>query len=315
MALDTTLTLFCRGALTNHDREDDRPMGVTSVVAYLDGKELAHSERQLGTTVSEFDAELAALESGALLAQSLLVARPHSQITLLCPNPSAISAILNFGPHPGQRFSLSFKLTTDNLLSHRPDVKVVVSWAPQARALVGFARAKHLADTIAARPPPPNHREPHSISFQRSTSKLEAIDAWGVRWQDSDRRSQSYVALPHPPNGKLPPAIQGIKRGSRAAVSTLFRLITGHAFIGSYTARFRPDEPVDCPCGAPLQTVQHVITTCPLFAAASLEILAPIDRDYSLPILLGSARGGDAVLQFLKATQAGAHPRRVWNPG
>jgi hypothetical protein len=28
-----------------------------------------------------------------------------------------------------------------------------------------------------------------------------------------------------------------------------FRLITGHAFIGSYTttARFRPDEPADCP--------------------------------------------------------------------
>ena len=167
MALDTMLT-FCRGALTNHDREDDHPMGVTSVVAYLDGKELAHSERQLGTTVSEFDAELAALESGALLAQSLLVSRPHSRITLLCPNPSAISAILNVGPHPGQRFSLSFKLTTDNLLSHRRDVQVAVAWAPQARTLVGFARAKHLSDTIAARPLPPNHHEPHSISFQRS---------------------------------------------------------------------------------------------------------------------------------------------------
>ena len=132
MALDTMLTLFCRGALSNHDREDDRPMGVTSVVVYLDGKELAHSERQLGATVSEFDAELAALESGALLAQSLLVTQPHLQITLLCPNPSAISAILNVGPHPGQRFSLSFKLTTDNLLSHRHNLRVAITWAPQA---------------------------------------------------------------------------------------------------------------------------------------------------------------------------------------
>ena len=194
-------------------------------------------------------------------------------------------------------------------------MQVTVAWAPQARTLVGFARAKHLSDTIAARPLPPNHHEPHSISFQRSTSKLEAIEAWGMRWQDSDRRSQSYVTLPQPPNGKLPPAIQGIKGGGRAAVSTLFRLITGHAFIGSYAARFRPDDPVDCPCGSPLQTVQHVISDCPLFAAARLQFLAPIDRDYSLPILLGSARGGDAVLQFLKATQACARPRRVWNPG
>jgi hypothetical protein len=198
-------------------------------------------------------------------------------------------------------------------------VQVAVAWAPQTQTLVGFARAKHLSDTIAARPLPPNHREPHSISFQRNTSKLETIDAWGARWQDSDRRSQSYVALPQPPTGKLPPAIQGIKGGGRATgdVSTLFRLITGHAFIGSYTARFRPDadEPVDCPCGTPLQTVQHVLTACPLFAAARLEILAPIDQDYSLPTLPGSARGGGAVLQFLKTTQACAQPRRAWNPG
>jgi hypothetical protein len=44
MALDTMLTLFCHGSLTNHNRENDCPMGVTSVVAYLDGKELVYSE-------------------------------------------------------------------------------------------------------------------------------------------------------------------------------------------------------------------------------------------------------------------------------
>ncbi|KAI0250876.1 hypothetical protein BJV78DRAFT_1215983, partial [Lactifluus subvellereus] len=69
-----------------------------------------------------------------------------------------------------------------------------------------------------------------------------------------------------------------------------------HAFIGSYTARFRPDQPVSCPCGAPIQTVEHVITSCPLHVAARREHLHPIDHDYSLPILLGTLQGGAAMI-------------------
>ncbi|KAI0252259.1 hypothetical protein BJV78DRAFT_1124909, partial [Lactifluus subvellereus] len=84
----------------------------------------------------------------------------------------------------------------------------------------------------------------------------------------------------------------------------LIRLITGHAFIGSYTARFWPDQPVSYPCGAPLQTGERVIASCPLYATARQEHLHPIDHDYTLPKLLGILRGGDAMLKFLKEMQA-----------
>jgi hypothetical protein len=89
---------------------------------------------------------------------------------------------------------------------------------------------------------------------------------------------------------KFPQVIQGAKHGNRAVVSMLLCLITGHAFIGSYTARFRPDKPTDCPCGVPLRTVEHVITSCPLHAAARQEHLHPIDHDLSTlgPKLLGT---------------------------
>ncbi|KAH9974955.1 hypothetical protein BGW80DRAFT_1125114, partial [Lactifluus volemus] len=50
--------------------------------------------------------------------------------------------------------------------------------------------------------------------------------------------------------------------------SALVRLITGHAFIRLYTAKFRPDLPTSCSCGAPTQSVEHVITACPLYADA-----------------------------------------------
>ncbi|KAI0248151.1 hypothetical protein BJV78DRAFT_1334564 [Lactifluus subvellereus] len=166
MSSGQAITIFCRGTVSNHNREDNLPVGTASSVAYLEGRELRHTECLLGTTVTGFDAELAALETRMLLAQTLLTTRPTLHILLLCSDPFAISAIFNYGPHPGQRFSLSFKQITDNLLSLNRELRIAVSWAPQDRALVGFAHACHLMNTIAANPFPANHREPLSISYQ-----------------------------------------------------------------------------------------------------------------------------------------------------
>ncbi|KAI0255923.1 hypothetical protein BJV78DRAFT_1368967, partial [Lactifluus subvellereus] len=77
-----------------------------------------------------------------------------------------------------------------------------------------------------------------------------------------------------------------------------------HAFIGSYTARFWPDQPVSCPCGAPLQTVEHGIASCPLHAAARREHLYPIDTITPSPSYWAPS----------KETQVCARPRRVWEP-
>ncbi|KAI0252403.1 hypothetical protein BJV78DRAFT_1124746, partial [Lactifluus subvellereus] len=110
---------------------------------------------------------------------------------------------------------------------------------------------------------------------QRQLAVSDTIDTWGKCWQDSDRRSQTYVALPHPPSGKLPPVMKGAKTGDQATVSTLICLITGHAFIGSYTARFWPEQPVSCPCGTPLQTVEHIIAFCPLHTVAGGSTSTP----------------------------------------
>ncbi|KAI0252790.1 hypothetical protein BJV78DRAFT_1199060 [Lactifluus subvellereus] len=85
--------------------------------------------------------------------------------------------------------------------------------------------------------------------------------------------------------------MKGAKTGDQAITSTLIHLITGHAFIGSYSARFWPDQPMSCPCGVPLQTVEHVIS-CPLHAAARQEHLHLVNHDYSLPKLLGTSQGG-----------------------
>ncbi|KAH9973038.1 hypothetical protein BGW80DRAFT_1311187, partial [Lactifluus volemus] len=119
------------------------------------------------------------IDTGISLAQLILT----THILLISPDPTAISNITKPGPHPGQPFSLSFRQKADILLSLCRNLKIQIVWAPQDRALHGFVRAKHLTDTIALcpRPLPPNHREPHTVSYQRREAKASAIDTWADR--------------------------------------------------------------------------------------------------------------------------------------
>jgi hypothetical protein len=52
---------------------------------------------------------------------------------------------------------------------------------------------------------------------------------------------------------------------SRPIVSTDLQLLTGHAFAGEYTARFRSwcHDSLHCQCGESLQTTHHVIAARP----------------------------------------------------
>jgi hypothetical protein len=148
------------------------------------------------------------IDTGISLAQLIL---PATHILLVSPDPTAISDITKPGPHPGQPFSLSFRQKADILLSLYRNLKIQIVWAPQDRALHGFVHTKHLTDTIAPRPLLSNHREPHSVSYQRREAKASAIDTWADRCLSNYHRSQTYIALPTPPNGQILPVIQGSK--------------------------------------------------------------------------------------------------------
>ncbi len=78
-------------------------------------------------------------------------------------------------------------------------------------------------------------------------------------------------------------------RSSRMVSATLIRLITGHAIIGSYTARFHPHKPTHYPeCRANPQMVGHVsspLTQCrtpshllspPLWPISTIQPICPL---------------------------------------
>ena len=95
------------------------------------------------------------------------------------------------------------------------------------------------------------------------------------------------------------------------------RLITGHAFVGSYTARFHPRKATHCPeCGANPQTVAHVLQACPRYDHARAIHLHPAAPDLSLRTLFGTEEGGKALIAFLEETKACFKPREEpFDPG
>ena len=127
---------------------------------------------------------------------------------------------------------------------------------------------------------------------------------------NAPRLQPAYLALTNPPDGSTPSFIKGISKLPRPIVATSIRLLTGHAFTGEYTARFRPSslDPHYCQCREPLQTPQHVITVCPIHNEAWRQFLLPIS------LIFGSKKGGEALVSFLTASQACMRLVRHENP-
>jgi hypothetical protein len=60
--------------------------------------------------------------------------------------------------------------------------------------------------------------------------------------------------------------IPSLTAGSRAGLAKgedVVQCRTGHGHLGEYYSRFVPSESVDCPCGEPVQTREHIICECP----------------------------------------------------
>jgi hypothetical protein len=86
------VAIFCRGALTNADREDNTPIGIAAAVAYGNSREIGHSERPLGLMVAVLNIELAALDTDISLILTIL---PTTHLVLISPDSTVSTAICN----------------------------------------------------------------------------------------------------------------------------------------------------------------------------------------------------------------------------
>ena len=113
-------------------------------------------------------------------------------------HPTAIQAITNLRPHAGQAFPLEFRSALTEIFASSRTTGVKLEWCPSEASIAGIHRCIDLARANAAAPLPPDHQEPNTIAFQRSSTKEQAISAWQGRWHNADRRSQHSLPYPLP---------------------------------------------------------------------------------------------------------------------
>jgi hypothetical protein len=151
-------------------------------------------------------------------------------------------------PKPKCRSVTSAKRTRSR--TDAVDFIVYTYRSPSQHGLDRLGRSLRFAWGKRPEPRAGNHQLP-------AQAKVEAIRKWEERWHADPRTSLAYrTACVSPPDGRLHPILTA--KASRANTSTMFRLITGHAFAGEYTARFLrrgkfpsplPEEFIACPCG------------------------------------------------------------------
>jgi hypothetical protein len=181
-------------------------------------------------------------------------------------------------------------------------------------------------------------KEPHTIQNQRKANKDATIVKWTKHWHQSLHTSLAYrTALTAPPDGrphptfqtpqpKEPPMTKGsnkqltqetqnenaAKQFLRLTYSMLYRFITGHAFTSEYMQHFfsqHTAKQIACPCGYPIQTIEHILLECTLYTNVRRKYLTVNSCPQTLPQLFSHPQHIQELLRFLEETGACSKPR------
>lgn len=147
----------------------------------------------------------------------------------------------------------------------------------------------------ATKLPGPLHSS-RSNAMRRSRESV--LSKWTAQWQMTINTGRFAEANRLPPRMKPRDHFVDLPRKLYGRV-TQCRL--GHAFLGEYYSTHVPSEPVDCPCGAPLQTRTHLLRDCHDHDEAR-EILYEFSPNLSITDILGSEKGIVALAKFLQAS-------------
>jgi hypothetical protein len=296
-------------------------------VIYHMGREISSGSYGLGRRAGVYDAEMLALAAASVPVDTLVTASlraalgvqvpipvpnvPHgaafttpiTKVSFFTDNTSAIQSIYDIRPHPAQRASIIFRRRADAILRVADTTRIQVAWAPGHKGIAGNERADELAKAAAGiRDGPALVFDSSTLSWAHERAKAKPIKMWVHRWENSPRTNSAAVALRSPPTTRPSRFLRDFT-GKRTVSSRITQVISGHAFLGEYYRRFVPTEPVACPCGAILQTREHILRECHLFNHARHHLREASDT-LSLPILLGSPKGLAAVAKFLDSSNA-----------
>jgi hypothetical protein len=241
-----------------------------------------------------------ALASASAALTTILANIPDAKhLLFLSDNQAMLKSIDDVSDHPSQCTSIIFQKYIDAFLTD-PSHDVTLSWIPGHKGFQGNEEADSLAKEAVNLRPPILHS---TVSWALEHAKVHSLKLWHQDWLRLPHTNLAAVGLHKTPALKLT-KFHKEYGGPRHVHTRIIQTITGHGFLGAYYDRFLPDLPTTCPCSSTdIQSRLHILAECPLYEEHR-HLLQAASQDLSLPIILGTHKGLEALAEFIAASDA-----------
>ena len=300
------IVVYTDGSMKEKEREHRTGAGW---VVYWKGTERKSRGEGMGKLAEVYNAEMLALLRGLETAIAFQQEIPETnrrrlKIVLFADNTAAVTAITKETPGSSQQTSQKFVETATSFLDENRGAIIEISWVPGHMGIEGNDRADELAKRVTELEPTTETTTLAKLHRQLC-ERLKA--AWISEWANKPVAGQYAIADCTPPSLAGSHTFQTLNRHMLGVVT---QARTGHGYFREYYLIHNIQEPTDCPCGADLQTCEHIILKCEIHKEHRhlIEEGAP---DYRLTMILGTRSGIDALAKFIRGSKAfqkqGAH--------
>jgi Reverse transcriptase (RNA-dependent DNA polymerase) len=133
---DLLINIFCDGVHLNEGRNNGKQLGATLAVLYQEGREMQHTERVLGETVTDSDTHLRAFHAAINVLTFFLgnlATRQNNFFTIALPSGIAVNRALDVSPHEDQGESISILKRLGTIFESYPNTNIILLWLCHSR--------------------------------------------------------------------------------------------------------------------------------------------------------------------------------------
>ena len=244
---------------TDGSKLETGDVGSAFVIMHPDGRQEKHKFK-LHTTCSVFQAELFALEK----AVTWIDDSATSDVTIFCDSQSSLKALED------RSCKLPLVVSIHKMLRQMTSTDVTFVWIKAHIGLAGNEAADVAAKEAASEDSASSYAS-FPISYAKYVIRQQTSEAWQQEYETSETGSTTRTLFP---------TLTSIRRFFATAETSfgMTQFVSGHGFYKSYLKRFHITSDSTCPCGADVQDVAHLLTSCPFYAALAADFAAKCDE-------------------------------------
>ena len=223
--------------------------------------------------------------------------RERTRIVLFADNTASVTAITKETPGSSQQVSQKFVETAITFLDENRRATIEISWVPGHMGIEGNDRADEMAKEATDLEPA---LETTTLAKLHRQLRERLKTEWTREWASKPMTGRYAIA------DRIPPSTAGshaFRTLDRHTLGTVTQTRTGHGYFGEYYLTHNIQEVSECPCGAELQTRDHILFECEIHEEHR-HIIDEGAPDHRLATILGTKKGIEALAKFVRICKA-----------